>query len=99
MKKLLALILAIIMAIGVLPVTVLAAEEYEYEEVNGTAYISISKDDRYVVSDGVDAGTIMAYVPVDLAELRMVRFAVARRCEILATAEKEHVDAIEQGGD
>lgn len=73
MKKLLALILAVIMAVGVLPVTVLAAEEYEYEEVNGTAYISISEDDRYVVSDGVDAGTIMAYVPVDLAELRNIK--------------------------
>lgn len=73
MKKLLALILAVIMAVGVLPVTVLAAEEYEYEEVNGTAYISISKDDRYVVSDGVDAGTIMAYVPVNLAELRNIK--------------------------
>ena len=73
MKKLLALILAVIMAVGVLPVTVLAAEEYEYEEVNGTAYISISENDRYVVSDGVDAGTIMAYVPVDLAELRNIK--------------------------
>lgn len=73
MKKLLVLILAVIMAVGVLPVTVLAAEEYEYEEVNGTAYISISKDDRYVVSDGVDAGTIMAYVPVNLAELRNIK--------------------------
>ena len=73
MKKLLALILAVIMAVGVLPVTVLAAEEYEYEDVSGTAYISISKDDRYVVSDGVDAGTIMAYVPVDIAELRNIK--------------------------
>ncbi len=36
---------------------------------------------------------------VDLAEIHMVRFAVARRFEILATAEKEHVDAIKQGGD
>lgn len=73
MKKLLALILAVIMTLGVLPMTALAAEEYEYEDVSGTAYISISKDDRYVVSDGVDAGTIMAYVPVDLAELRNIK--------------------------
>lgn len=73
MKKLLALILAVIMAVGVLPMTALAAEEYEYEEVSGIAYISISMDDRYVVSDGVDAGTIMAYVPVDLAELRNIK--------------------------
>ena len=73
MKKLLALILAAIMALGVLPMTALAAEEYEYEEVSGIAYISISMDDRYVVSDGVDAGTIMAYVPVDLAELRNIK--------------------------
>lgn len=73
MKKLLAFVLAAIITFSVLPVTVLAAEEYEYEEVNGTAYISISKDDRYVVSDGVDAGTIMAYVPVNLAELRNIK--------------------------
>lgn len=73
MKKLLAFVLAAIMTFSVLPVTALAAEEYEYEEVNGTAYISISKDDRYVVSDGVDAGTIMAYVPVNLAELRNIK--------------------------
>ena len=73
MKKILALILAVIMAVGVLPVTVLAAEEHEYEEANGTVYISISENDRYVVSDGVDAGTIMAYVPVDLAELRNIK--------------------------
>lgn len=73
MKKLLALILAVIMAVGVLPMTALAAEEYEYEDVSGTVYISISKDDRYVVSDGVDAGTIMAYVPVDLVELRNIK--------------------------
>lgn len=72
MKKLLALILAVIMAVGIMPMTALA-KEYEYEDVSGTAYISISKDDRYVVSDGVDAGTIMAYVPVDLAELRNIK--------------------------
>ena len=37
MKKLLALILAVIMTLGVLPMTALAAEEYEYEDVSGTA--------------------------------------------------------------
>ena len=72
MKKFLALILAAIMALGVLPVTAIA-KEYEYEDVSGTAYISISDDDRYVVSDGKISGTIMGYVPVDLAKLRDIK--------------------------
>lgn len=72
MKKLLALILAVIMTLGVLPMTALA-KEYEYEDVSGTAYISISDDDRYVVSDGKISGTIMGYVPVDLAKLRNIK--------------------------
>ena len=72
MKKILALILAVIMAVGIMPMTALA-KEYEYEDVSGTAYISISDDDRYVVSDGKISGTIMGYVPVDLAKLRDIK--------------------------
>ena len=36
--------------------------------VTGTCYISVSDDDKYIVSDGIDSGTRMHYVPVDLAE-------------------------------
>lgn len=72
MKKFLALVLAAIMALGVLPVTALA-EDYEYEDVKGTVYISISDDDKYVTSDGAVSGKIMAYVPVDLAKLRDIK--------------------------
>lgn len=72
MKKLLALVLAAIMALSVLPVSAFA-EGYEYDDVSGTVYISVSDDDKYVTSDGVDSGTIMAYIPVDLAKLRDIK--------------------------
>ncbi len=72
MKKFLALVLAAIMAFGVLPMTAFA-KDYEYEDVSGTVYISISDDDKYVTSDGAVSGTIMAYVPVDLAKLRDIK--------------------------
>lgn len=74
MKRILAFVIALIMAIGILPVSSFAADKtYEYEEISGTAYISISNDDKYVTSDGTVKGTIMAYVPVDLAKLRNVK--------------------------
>lgn len=72
MKKILSFILAAILAFGILPVSAFA-EGYEYENISGTAYISISSDDKYVISDGAVAGTFMAYVPVDLAKLRDVK--------------------------
>lgn len=72
MKKILSFILAVILAFGILPVSAFA-EGYEYENISGTVYISISSDDKYVISDGVIAGTFMAYVPVDLAKLRDVK--------------------------
>ena len=74
MKRLLALILVLILILGVIPVTAMAegGGEYPYEDVSGTVYISVSNDAKYVTSDGTDKGTIMAYVPVDLAELRKV---------------------------
>lgn len=72
MKKILSFILAAILAFGILPVSAFA-EGYEYENISGTVYISISSDDKYVISDGVIAGTFMAYVPVDLAKLRDVK--------------------------
>lgn len=73
MKKLLALVLAAIMALSILPTTAFAAEEYVYEDVKGTVYISISDDDKYVISDGAVSGTIMAYVPIDIAKLRDIK--------------------------
>lgn len=72
MKKIISIILAAILAFGILPTSAFA-EEYEYEDVSGTVYISISSDDKYVMSDGVIAGKFMAYVPVDLAKLREVK--------------------------
>lgn len=71
MKKLLAFVLAAIMAFSVLPVTALA-EERVFNEKSGLVYISISDDDKYVVSDGNISGKIMAYVPVDLSKLSSV---------------------------
>lgn len=72
MKKILSFILAVILAFGILPVSAFA-EGYEYEDVSGTAYISVSSDDKYVTSDGAVKGRVMAYVPVDLAKLREVK--------------------------
>lgn len=72
MKKLLAFVLAAIMAISGLSVTTFA-EEYEYDDIQGVAYISISDDDKYVTSDGVNSGTIMAYIPINLADLLNVK--------------------------
>ena len=71
MKKLLAFVLAAIMTFSVLPVTALA-EERVFNEKSGLVYISISDDDKYVVSDGNISGKIMAYVPVDLSKLSSV---------------------------
>ena len=71
MKKLLAFVLAAIITFSVLPVTVLA-EERVFNEKSGLVYISISDDDKYVVSDGNISGKIMAYVPVDLSKLSSV---------------------------
>lgn len=72
MKKILSFILAAILAFGIMPVSAFA-EGYEYEDVSGTAYISVSSDDKYVTSDGAVKGRVMAYVPVDLAKLREVK--------------------------
>lgn len=72
MKKILSFILAAILAFGILPVSAFA-EGYEYEDVSGTAYISVSSDDKYVTSNGAVKGRVMAYVPVDLAKLREVK--------------------------
>lgn len=74
MKRILAFVIVLVMAIGILPVSSFAAEKtYEYESVSGTTYISISDDDTYVTSDGVIEGTVMAYVPVDLAKLSQIK--------------------------
>lgn len=72
MKKILSSILAAILAFGIMPVSAFA-EGYEYENISGTVYISVSDDDKYVTSDGAVKGRVMAYVPVDLAKLRDVK--------------------------
>lgn len=62
-KKALSFFLAVIMTVGMFPVTVFA-EEY--------VYFSISLDDKFV--DGKD-GTVMARVPVKMSELESIKLA------------------------
>lgn len=38
-------------------------------DARGTAYLSVSDDARYFVSDGMDAGRAVAYVPIRLADV------------------------------
>ena len=52
-----------------------ATQQRENESLTGTAYLSISDDARYVTSDGAISGTVMAYVPVDLAALSQLDLA------------------------
>lgn len=46
-----------------------AAAVDKYHQLEGTVYFSRSEDAKFCVSDGEDAGTVMAGVPVDLAEV------------------------------
>ena len=62
-KKALSFFLAVIMTVGMFPVTVFA-EEY--------VYFSISLDDKFV--EGKD-GTVMARVPVKISELESIKLA------------------------
>ena len=62
-KKALSFFLAVIMTVGMFPVTVFA-EEY--------VYFSVSLDDKFV--DGKD-GTVMARVPVKMSELESIKLA------------------------
>ena len=57
-KKALSFFLAVIMTVGMFPVTVMAEEQY--------VYFSISLDDKFL--EGSD-GTVMAHVPVAISEL------------------------------
>lgn len=66
-KRIVSLMLTLMLLIGMMPSEALALEGQE--SISGTAYISISLDDKFVISNGEDSGTVMAYVPVDLAEV------------------------------
>ena len=50
-------------------------QDRENESLTGTAYLSISDDARYVTSDGEISGSVMAYVPVDLAAVSQLDLA------------------------
>ncbi|HAM16304.1 MAG TPA: hypothetical protein DCP91_10730 [Eggerthellaceae bacterium] len=41
-------------------------------DIQGTVYISVSDDGRFKVSDGNNAGAVLSYVPVDLAEVAKI---------------------------
>ena len=62
-KKALSFFLAVIMTVGIFPVTIFA-EEY--------VYFSISLDDKFI--DGKD-GTVMARVPLKISELESIKLA------------------------
>ena len=44
----------------------------KYKSVSGTAYVSVSKDGKFIASDGTIAGTNMDYVEVNLAEVSKI---------------------------
>ncbi len=44
----------------------------KYNSVSGTAYVSVSKDGKFIASDGTIAGTNMDYVAVNLADVSKV---------------------------
>ena len=47
----------------------------------------------------VGKGELPGVAPeIDLAELRMVRFTITRRSDILSAAEEDHVNAVQEGG-
>lgn len=73
-RKILAILLAFSMIFTLTPQMSIAADgvPMDQEAITGTAYISISDDADYVTSDGQESGKIMAYVPVDLAEVSKV---------------------------
>lgn len=62
-KKALSFFLAVIMTLGMFPITAMAEEEY--------VYIGISNDDVYL-SSPLD-GTVLAYVPVAVSELEKIK--------------------------
>ena len=77
-KRILAIVLALLIALSVVPGAALAAggdDNVRAGTQSGTVYISISDDEDYVVSDGEETGTIMAYVPVDLEEVSRINLA------------------------
>ncbi len=63
-KKALSFFLAVIMTVGMFPVTAMAEEQY--------VYFSISLDDKFL--EGSD-GTVMAYVPVAISELEKIKLS------------------------
>lgn len=65
--RLLSLLLAMVMVLCLLP-TMAAAEN------DGTVYISISNDEKYVTANDTDH-TIMAYIPVSLSELSSIKLS------------------------
>ena len=52
-----------------------AAEDIDHvqfiddDNITGTVYISISDDGRFVTSDGIESGHVMAYIAVPISEL------------------------------
>ena len=63
-KKALSFFLAVIMTVGMFPVTAMAEEQY--------VYFSISLDDKFL--EGSD-GTVMAHVPVAISELEKIKLS------------------------
>lgn len=63
-KKALSFFLAVIMTVGMFPVTAMAEEQY--------VYFSISLDDKFL--EGSD-GTVMAHVPVAISELENINLS------------------------
>ncbi|MDO4477635.1 MAG: cell wall-binding repeat-containing protein [Lachnospiraceae bacterium] len=89
-KRLISLILTVFMIVALLPTTAFAYygtgdAVTDYKTVyrvgqkdisdDDVVYISISNDDKYVVSNGTDTGTVMSYVPVKISDLAQVDLA------------------------
>lgn len=64
-KRILSLLLALAMVVSLMPTTILAAPASE-----PTVYICVSDDDIFVQSDGDVNGTLMAYVPIKLSDVK-----------------------------
>ncbi|MBQ6663593.1 MAG: hypothetical protein IJM69_08665, partial [Firmicutes bacterium] len=72
-KKLFSLVLIFLMLFAYMPQ--MAAVAYADDTYEGTAYISLSDDGKFVVSDGVNSDVVMAHLAIPLQEIANVDLA------------------------
>ena len=67
-KRILSLLLALVMLLGLLPTVALAANETQ-ETPSVTVYFSLTDDDQYVVGDNKDGGSRRSVIKADQRKL------------------------------